>query len=199
MSPVLAHMPATPAATPQTAIVQKSKPAPHGWSVYVVRSGDTVRDIALRYGTTNAVIVSRNHLSHGGNRLRVGQRLQVPRTAAMARGTAAKAKAAHTRAVRARAAAIRRSTYVVRSGDTLGGIAVKRGVRLASLLKANHLRLTSMIHVGQRLRVPGGRVVTTHVRRAAAHGATRAYRVRSGDTLSVIAQRTGTPCRACWP
>lgn len=193
MSPVLAHMPATPAATPQTAIVQKSKPAPHGWSVYVVRSGDTVRDIALRFGTTNAVIVSRNHLSHGGNRLRIGQRLQVPRTAAMARATAAKHKAAHARAVKARAAAIRRSTYVVRSGDTLGGIAAKRGVRLASLLKANHLRLTSMIHVGQRLRLPGGRVLSAPVRRAAAHGATRAYRVRSGDTLSVIAQRTGTP------
>ena len=194
MPPVLAHLPATPAATPpQTAIVQKSRPAPHGWTTYVVRSGDTVRDIALRYGTSNAVIVSRNRLPHGGNLLQVGQRLQVPRTAAMARAAAATARAAQARAAAARAAAIRRSTHVVRSGDTLSGIAARRGVSLAALLKANRLGLSSTIYAGQRLRVPGGKGTATPARRPAAASPTATYRVRSGDTLGAIALRTRTP------
>ena len=121
-----------------------------------MRSGDTVADIALRYGTSNGVIVAKNHLRGGGHMLRVGQRLAVPRTAQQAAAAAAKARAARAAAAKRRAAEIRRTTYTVRSGDTLGAIAAKRGVSLASLLKRNQLRATSTIHVGQKLRIPGG-------------------------------------------
>jgi LysM repeat protein len=194
MSPVLAHLPATPAATPQTAIVQKSKPAPYGWTTYAVRPGDTLGAIALRHRTSEGVLISRNRLRNHGHLLQIGQRLQVPRTAAMARAAAAAARAAKVRAAKARAAAIARSTHVVRSGDTLGGIAARRGVSLASLLKANRLRLTSTIYVGQRLRVPGGRAqAAAPARRTTAARPTARYRVRSGDTLGAIALRTRTP------
>ena len=77
----------------------------------------------------------------------------VPKTAAQARAEAARAKAAAA----ARAAAIKRATYVVRSGDTLSHIAARKGVSLAALLKANRLSTRSMIHVGQKLRIPGRR------------------------------------------
>jgi LysM repeat protein len=198
MSPVYAAVPATPAmAHPQTAVVQKSKPAPHGWIVHVVRSGDTVRDIALRYHTTNSVIVAKNRLKGSGGIIRIGQRLAVPRTPAMAAADAKRAKAAKAKAAAARAAAIRRSTYIVRSGDTLGSIAARRGVSLASLLKTNRLRATSVIHPGQRLRVPGSPAATASAARASSKGSTggstTTYRVRSGDTLSHIATRTKTP------
>ena len=198
MSPVFAHLPATPpAALPQMAIVQKSKPAPHGWTSHVVRSGDTVADIAVRYGTSNGVIVQKNHLRGGGHMLRVGQRLAVPRTAKQAAAAAAKARAARAAAAKRRAAEIRRTTYTVRSGDTLGAIAAKRGVSLASLLKRNRLKATSMIHVGQKLRIPGGTSAPTKssARRPAPARAyvTTGYRVRSGDTLGVIAQRAKMP------
>ena len=193
MSPVLAHLPATPAATPQTAIVQKSKPAPYGWTTYVVRPGDTVNAIALRHRTSDGVIISRNRLRNG-HLLQIGQRLQVPRTAAMARAAAAAARAAKVRAAKARAAAIARSTHVVRPGDTLSGIAAKRGVSLASLLKANRLRLTSTIYAGQRLRVPGSRTqASAPTRTTTAARPSARYTVRSGDTLGAIALRTRTP------
>ena len=197
MSPVFAPVPATPAALPQTAIVTKSRPAPYGWSVYVVRTGDTVRDIALRFGTSNAVIVSKNRLRNPGNLLQVGQRLYVPRTSRMAAAAAAKARATRAAAARRRAAQIRRTTYTVRSGDTLGAIAARRGVSLAALLKRNGLRATSTIHPGQRLRVPGGapaRARATSARRSGpAVSRTTTYRVRSGDTLGAIAQRRRMP------
>ena len=197
MPPVFAHLPATPpAALPQTAIVQKSKPAPHGWTTHVVRSGDTVAEIALRYRTSNAVIIQKNRLRGGGHMLRVGQRLAVPRTAQMAAQAAARAKAARVAAAKRRAAEIRRTTYTVRSGDTLSGIAAKRGVSLASLLKRNRLKATSTIYAGQRLRIPGGSsgaATSTAPRRPASAYATTTYRVRSGDTLGAIAQRARMP------
>lgn len=205
MSPVFAHLPATPpAALHQTAIVQKSKPAPHGWTTHVVRNGDTVAAIAVRYGTTNGVVIQRNNLRGGGHLLRVGQRLSVPRTAKMAAQAAARAKAARVAAAKKRAAEIRRTTYTVRSGDTLSSIAAKRGVSLASLLKRNRLKATSTIHPGQKLRIPGSGASSagkgtaakkrpTSGRTASTSYVVTTYRVRSGDTLGAIAQRARMP------
>jgi LysM repeat protein len=195
MSPVFAHLPATPpAALHQTAIVQKSKPAPHGWTTHVVRSGDTVAAIAVRYGTTNGVVIRRNRLQAGGHMLQVGQRLSVPRTAKMAAQAAARAKAARVAAAKKRAAEIRRTTYTVRSGDTLSGIASKRGVSLASLLKRNRLKATSTIYAGQKLRIPGASGGSSSSARPVARASvTTTYRVRSGDTLGAIAARAKMP------
>lgn len=47
-------------------------------------------------------------------------------------------------------------THVVRSGDSLFGIADRYGVTLSSLLKANKLTKDSVIRPGQKLSVPGG-------------------------------------------
>ena len=197
MPPAFAPVPASPAAAHPTAVVQKAKPAPHGWFLYSVRPGDTVRDLAIRTGTTNATIVSRNRLPGGGGMLRIGQRLYLPKTKAMAAAEAARARAARAKAAAARAAAIKASTHVVRSGDTLGAIAAKRGVSLAALLKANRLSSRSVIHPGQRLHIPGGAARAAKAARAAssarAAAATRTYTVRPGDTLSAIAARTRTP------
>ncbi len=191
MAPLAAQVPAAPVpAAAAVAVVQRSNPAPHGWVTHVVRPGDTVADLALRYRTSTSTIIARNHLRHGGSFLQVGQRLSVPRTAAMAAQERARAKAARARAAATRAAAIRAATYVVRPGDTLSGIAAKRGVSLATVLKVNHLRLTSTIYVGQRLHVAPGRSATKA--RASRTPSTTAYTVRSGDTLGAIAQRTRT-------
>ena len=52
-------------------------PAPAGTTTYTVRSGDTLSEIAARYGTTVAKLVTLNKLKDA-DRLDVGQRLQVP-------------------------------------------------------------------------------------------------------------------------
>ena len=189
MPPVIAPAAVPPAAvSAPPAVVQKAKPAPYGWATYTVRSGDNLSAIADRTGTTVGALVARNHLRDGGSRLSVGQHLSVPKTAAQARAEAARAKAAAA----ARAAAIRRATYVVRSGDTLSAIAARKGVSLASLLKANHLSTRSVIHIGQKVRIPGAGAAST-ARPAASAPTTATYTVRSGDTLSAIAARTKTP------
>jgi LysM repeat protein len=82
---------------------------------------------------------------------------------------------------------------VVRSGDTLGGIAARYRVTLPALFKANHLSARSLIHPGQRIvvRAAGAKAAATH-----ATVTTTRYRVRAGDTLGAIAQRHRTSVAA---
>ncbi len=92
----------------------------------------------------------------------------------------------------------------VRSGETLGGIARRYGSSVAALQRANRLRRANLIRVGQTLLIParpgtyrppalkppsipstGGQETVAEV----------THVVRSGETLSTIAQRYGTRTR----
>jgi putative chitinase len=99
---------------------------------YTVRSGDSLWGIARRHGTTVDSIRADNGLS--GSTLRPGQRLTL-----RGRGSGASSSS---------------SSYVVRSGDTLGRIADRNGVALQRLAEANGLTLRSTIYPGQRLAIP---------------------------------------------
>lgn len=78
--------------------------------------------------------------------------------------------------------------HTVRRGDTLYRIARRYGVTVASIQAANNLR-SNIIRPGQRLQLFGARGGT-----AGGSGSitTEVYTVRRGDTLSLIAQRSGT-------
>lgn len=69
--------------------------------------------------------------------------------------------------------------YVVKSGDTLGGIASHYGTTWQRLQALNGLSNPNWIYLGQRLKVTGNVY------------AQRTYTVRYGDTLSSIASRYG--------
>ncbi|GAA4356214.1 LysM peptidoglycan-binding domain-containing protein [Angustibacter luteus] len=120
-----------------------TRPAAARTATYLVRSGDTVSDIAHRLKVSPGTLLRLNHLDARG-RIYVGQHLKVP----------ASALRAQTKAKAARAAALRYTTYRVRSGDTLSAVAVRSRTSLATVLKLNHLHLSSVIHPGQALRVP---------------------------------------------
>lgn len=70
--------------------------------------------------------------------------------------------------------------YVVRSGDTLGGIAARHGTSVAAIAGANGLRDADRILVGQRLTIPDASTAPPGT-----------YVVRPGDTISGIAARHG--------
>ena len=73
-------------------------------------------------------------------------------------------------------------TYIVKSGDTLSGIANKYGTTYQELARKNNISNPNLIHPGQVLKISCSEVSQ----------AVQTYTVKSGDTLSEIASRYGT-------
>jgi murein DD-endopeptidase MepM/ murein hydrolase activator NlpD len=74
--------------------------------------------------------------------------------------------------------------YIVQPGDYLSTIASQFGVGLQALLDANGLDSASVIQPGQRLFIPGFDGI---------HGVIATQTVQLGESLSVLALRTGLP------
>lgn len=106
--------------------------------VHRVRRGETLSQIASRYGTSVRALMQNNRL-RSANRIYPGQRLQV----SSGGGGASSSRVAS-----------RGGTYTVRRGDTLGGVARRHGVSLGRLLAVNNLSTRSTIYPGQRLTIP---------------------------------------------
>ena len=113
--------------------------------VHVVRRGDTLAKIALRYGVSVTALSRANNLGNP-NLIYVGQRLVIP-TKNSAATTSNSIAAANT--------ASSSSVHVVRRGDTLAKISQRYGVTIAALRKTNNIRNVNRIYVGQRLQIPG--------------------------------------------
>lgn len=102
-------------------------PSDPGTTTYTVKSGDTLSGIAAKFGVTVAQLQAWNGISDP-NLIYVGQVLKVSGST----GT---------------------TTYTVKSGDTLSGIAAKFGVTVAQLQAWNGISYPNLIQVGQVLRV----------------------------------------------
>lgn len=77
------------------------------------------------------------------------------------------------------------ATYTVKPGDSFAKIARTTGCTPAELAKANDLKLTAVIHPGQKLKLPGKTVAQA----AAAPDGT--HTIQPGDTLTSISRRYG--------
>ncbi|RME61829.1 MAG: LysM peptidoglycan-binding domain-containing protein [Caldilineae bacterium] len=139
-------------------------PAASYYIYHTVRYGETLSQIAVRYGTTVQVLMQINGISNP-NHIYVGQVLRIP--------------AAAPGCVR-----YHRVTY----GQTLSGIAAWYGVSVYALAQANGLTNLNRVYAGQVLCIPsiGGPVYPKPV-----YGAGFWYTVQYGDTLARIAYRYG--------
>lgn len=170
---------------------------------HVVRRGESLGAIARKYGVSVEDITRVNHLRNA-NRITVGMELIIP--VAPGSGTAATAStspkdAATTSTAPAAAKAPADAppvvtTYTVRAGDTLAGIAQARGVTVSQLQEWNGIKDENTIYVGQKLTLkkPAGSATAPGPSGANATPASappKIYTVKSGDTLSSIAQRHG--------
>lgn len=131
-----------PTASPMSVVVARTfaEPAEPEFIVHRVKSGETLSHLAVRYKVSVASIQRWNGLK--SSRIRIGQRLRIGSTGAE-RARAATASAGSTA-----------STHVVRSGETLTGVARRYGVSLSSLARANDLTTKSKLRIGQRLSIP---------------------------------------------
>ena len=112
-------------------------------STYVVKSGETLSQIARRFGVTVQAIVTANGLTNP-NLIWAGQNLIIP-----APGTIPSAPATTVPA----GSFTVQTTYRVQSGDSLYKISRQFGVSLTALMAANQLT-NYIIFVGQTLNIP---------------------------------------------
>ena len=105
---------------------------PSGAATITVKAGDTLSDIAERYGVSVGSLMRTNGLRNS-NFLEAGQTLRLPES-----GTGGNRR------------------HTVRPGDTLGAIAVRYRVSERQLMALNGLSSADYLEVGQTLRLPGG-------------------------------------------
>lgn len=74
---------------------------------------------------------------------------------------------------------IHAASYVVRHGDTLGGIAARYGTSVSALIRMNGIRNPNFVRIGTQLQIPSRAPSVVW------------YRVRPGDTLSSLGVRFG--------
>jgi N-acetylmuramoyl-L-alanine amidase len=148
---------AAPAA-PAPAPAAPAPSAPAGGGAYTVKPGDTLSAIAARHGVKLSEVFSWNGLNmrsiiRPGQQIKIGGGTPAPAPSAPAPAAPAPAPAAPAPAPA--------GSYTIKSGDTLSGIAARNGVKLADILSANRLTMSSIIYPGQKLALPGSSLAPT--------------------------------------
>ena len=142
---------------------------------YTVQAGDTLSGIASRYGTSVEEIASINGITNP-NLIYPGQVLKIyPNETREDRNTDNQNFS---------------STYIVRAGDTLSAIAQRFNTTVSELVELNDMSNPNLIYPGEILKIP---TITNENSKSASYKQyIKTYIVRSGDTLSAIAQRFNT-------
>lgn len=187
-----------------------SAPEPTRW-VHRIRKGETLGSIASRYGVSANEIRSWNRL--GKRKLRPGRTLLIYGDPSDSRIASEEPPASRRRTRQSQVAEeeVVTASHRVRSGETLGSIASRYRVSIASLRSQNHLK-SDRLRPGQKLRIsrsagkPGasqddgdgrrgpeakGRKDSSRtVTRGSASGG-GSYTVRKGDSIYSIARKHG--------
>jgi LysM repeat protein len=140
-----------------------------GYFIYIVARGDTLKGLAIRFGTTVNALLAANPGIYNPNVIYEGQRLKVyVNTPPPPPGNPPPPPSG--------------SVYYVQRGDTLRKIAARFSTTVDVLLRLNPgIYNPNLIYVGQAISVP-------------AQAST--YVVQRGDTLRIIANRFGTTVNA---
>ena len=144
---------------------------------YKVQRGDTLSSIAVQAKMSLSELSELNKFPISKNLL-IGENIKIPVSTVSTAKSQADVKDIH----------------VVKSGETLAGIARKYSLQLSYLASLNSLSTTSSVNIGQKLKVDGDlaikKVSATSTSRINAKN-TESYTVKSGESLNVIANRFG--------
>jgi membrane-bound lytic murein transglycosylase D len=179
--------------------VASEPPPPPPDTRHPVRRGENLTGIARQYGVPVETLRQANNLR--GSVIHPGDVLVIPgvpsaRPAAGTSAMVAEARPDITAQLPERQPAPAASksasrSYTVKSGDTLWGVARKNGVSVPALASANGLSTKSELVAGRKLQIPGGKGGA----KQPAESTRMTYKVRSGDTLSEIAEKFNVSVR----
>ncbi|CAN5375023.1 hypothetical protein BH10ACT7_BH10ACT7_02570 [soil metagenome] len=124
--------------SPAPTVTSASVSAP---ATYRVSAGDTISDIAGRYGLSTASVLALNGLGWS-SLIFPGQELKLTSDGTIPEPVA-------------QAAPVSSGRYTIVAGDTISAIAARFGVSTLSVLSANGLGWASIIYPGQTLAIPG--------------------------------------------
>ena len=193
-APAAAQPSSSQAASSQASAPKTPIPAS---GLYEVKSGDTVSTIAERFGLKSAQLRELNDLAN--DNIRIGQKLRLSGSAASQLKPAAASASAGVAPSGGSASGGSASggSYEVKSGDTVSTIAERFGMKSAELRELNGLA-NDNIRIGQKLKVSGRAASgssssssSSSSSRASSAQAGTVYEVKSGDTVSTIAERFG--------
>lgn len=161
--------------------------------VHVVKSGDSLYEIARKNGMTVNELKKLNGLS--SNRLKLGQKLALNRAAAPPLPTAAKATAKANPVKKAAAhQADSQTVHIVKKGDSLHTIARRNGTTAEQLKQLNRLR-SNKLQIGQRLALVAPADGDETAAAVPADNSRKSYAnrevhvVKKGETLASISRR----------
>ena len=141
----------TPAPSPTLTLQPSATPtatsSPRPLQTYVVKKGDTLFEIALRFGVSVQALAAANGITDP-KLIRPGQVLVRPQPGVTPPAPAMTAAPTVTPSPRPQ------QTYVVKKGDTLSEIALRFGVSVQALAAANGITDPKLIRPGQVLVIP---------------------------------------------
>ena len=185
----------------RTALAGFPKEQRVSWQDYTVRKGDNLGKIARDFSTTPSVIKQVNQLN--SDIIRIGQQLLIP-SASKSSDAYALSQPQRLQRTQQRKRAGNKVQYTVRSGDTFWDIARDHDVAVRQVASWNGMAPGDPLIPGKNL-VIWSKTAQTSV---ASTGSARddamvrkvGYQVRSGDSLSVIANRFSVNVRdiASW-
>jgi len=156
----------------------KSKSTKHSSSsaTYTVKSGDTLGSIAVKHNMSLSSLLSKNNIS-ASKVIFPGDKLKINGSASKNESKTSDKKSSSSKT----------SSYTVKSGDTLSGIAAKHDMSLSDLLKVNNISSSKRIFPGDKIKVSGGLSSQQTQTPSKPKAKTSTYTVKSGDTLGGIA------------
>lgn len=159
------------------------------WRNYEVESGDSLSTVARKFSTTAAVIRRVNNLD--GDMIRIGQRLMIPSASkdseqyALSAGQRLERKQSRNRSGT-------RVDYTIKRGDTFWDIAREHRVSVRQVAAWNNMAPGDPLMPGKQIVIwskSGQATTAPSSERNKAMVRKVGYRVRKGDSLSVIANR----------
>ena len=137
-------------------------------NIYTIKSGDTLSEIALEYGTTVSNILSLNPLITNPNLIYPGQNIIINTSNSND--------------------SVMNTTYTVKRGDTLSEIALKYNTTVSNLANLNNISNPNLIYPGQVITING----SNNIENGQNSCGKITYTIKRGDTLSSIARKYNT-------